>query len=168
MKKIILILFLFCLAGSSVWAEERLQSAYFGVAIGVMAVPENVDAGMGLALKGGVDLNNVLQNLGAEVELQKSIIDPEYGRSNDVNIVSLAAYATYDINIPSSKFAIRPRFGIILPNLGDKDSVNSRNYGFSSGLDVSFKVSDELKLYGGYTNLGENVNTYLAGIEIHF
>ncbi|MBU0720679.1 porin family protein [bacterium] len=169
MKKIILSLCMFALTASGVFAEDN-RTSYLGVGLGIMAVPDydGTRSGIGLNLKGGVALDEVLQNLGVELELQNSIIDPELGRSRDVDVLSLGVYGTYDIKIPSTDMALRPRFGIILPNLGDEKSVNTRNYGFSSGLDVTFRISQEMKVYAGYTNLGENINSYLAGIEFHF
>jgi|GEM_PF-2211397 hypothetical protein len=172
MKKIILALSMLGLLVSSAYAEGK-KSVYMGVGFGVMAVPEESDAGVGISVKGGMELDNILKNLGMELELQKSIVDPDYHyyyhhNDTNVNILTLAVYATYDIIIPSSAATLRPRFGIILPNLGDTKSVNTRNYGLSSGLDITYKVSQKVKIYTGYTNLGENVNTYLVGMEYHF
>ena len=118
-------------------------------------------------MKAGIDLDDVLQNLGAQVEIQKSILNPEYG-NNDNNVLTLAGYAVYNIAIPSTEITVRPRFGIIIPNLGDDNSVNSRNYGLSSGLDVTYNIADNLRVCAGYTNLGESINTYIIGAEFHF
>ena len=166
MKKMILVLVALGLLSSSAFASMK-DSIYVGGGLGLMAVPDYGDAGIGLALRGGIDLDDVMPNLGAQVEIQKSIIDPDYGNW-DTNILTLAAYATYNIEIPSSDITVRPKFGFIFPNLGDDNSVNSRNYGFSSGFDVTYPIQDNLKVYGGYINLGEMVNTYSVGAEFHF
>lgn len=166
MKKIILVLFVLGLFANSAMAGMK-ESIYVGGGLSYMAVPDYGDAGIGLSIKAGIDLDGVLENFGAQIEIQKSIMDPEYGNI-DVNILTLAGYATYNIVIPSTKICVRPRFGFILPNLGDDESVNSRNYGFSSGLDVTYKIASNLKVYGGFTNLGEAVNTYIIGAEFHF
>ncbi len=166
MKKFILVL-LVLISTTGVLSAQVKQDLYAGAALGFMAVPDGADTGLGLALKVGTALDDVLENLAAEVEIQKSIINPEYG-SRDVDILTLAGYAVYNIKIPSSEFTVKPKFGVILPNLGDDESVNSRNYGFSSGLDVVLKISNDMHGYVGYTNLGENVNTYNVGIELHF
>ena len=166
MKKFILVLSITLAIVSSAYAQNK-QDVYVGGALGVMAVPDGADAGIGLALKAGFGLEGVLQHLAAEVEIQKSIMNPEYG-GVDVDILTLAGYAVYNIAIPSSQITLKPKFGVILPNLGDDESVNSRNYGFSSGLDVVLKISNEMNGYIGYTNLGENINTYNVGVEFHF
>jgi len=166
MKKFMLVLIVALSIVSGAYAQNK-QDVYVGGALGIMAVPDGADAGVGLAVKVGFGLESVLEHLAAEVEIQKSIMNPEYGRV-DVDILTLAGYAVYNINIPSSQITLKPKFGIILPNLGDDESVNSRNYGFSSGLDVVLKISNEMNGYVGYTNLGENVNTYNVGIELHF
>ncbi len=166
MKKLIFVLLMLLSIAGTTYAQEK-QGVYVGAGLGMMAVPKDADAGIGLALKVGFSLQSILKNLAAEVEIQKSLMNPKYG-GKEYDITTFAGYAVYNIDIPSSDFTIKPKFGIILPNLGDEESVNSRNYGFSSGLDVALKISDEMKLYVGYTNLGENVNTYNVGVELHF
>lgn len=141
------------------------QEAHVGAGLGILAVPDGADAGIGLTLKGGVALDSVLQGMGLQVELNKSLIDPEYGPF-DQDVTTLGAYTTYEIPLPNSQMALRPRFGVILPNLGD--DVDSRDFILSSGFGAIYKVDAKMNLYVDYTVLGDSVNNYSAGLEIKF
>ncbi len=141
---------------------------YAGGGLAYESVPDwnGASSGVGIVLRGGMNLDMVLEGFGAEVELTKSVIDPEYG-TDDQNIVTLAGYAVYSINITKDWY-VKPRFGIILPNLGDDESVNSRDIGFTSGIGGGYRIMDNLSLYIDYTILGEYVTNWGTGVEYHF
>ena len=171
MKKIVAALSALLLASTLFAAEDKseLSGVYVGVGLAVQAVPDKWDEnGIGLVVKGGVALPQVLENLGAEVEMTTSLSDPEDRNGHDVSILTLAGYMTYDIHIPDSSFFIRPRAGFILPNLGDSKSVNSRNFGLSTGIAGVIALNKQLNAYVDYTNLGENINNYTVGLELKF
>jgi hypothetical protein len=156
---------------SSLMATE--VGFYAGGGLALEAVPDYGDwkMGSGLVLRGGLTLDAVLKNFAAEVELTKSIIDPKVDFKNgtgtdNVNVATLAVYAVYRIPIVD-KFYIKPRFGLILPNLGD-DVVNSRDVTFSSGIGAGYTIIDHMDIYMDYTVLGESITNYGAGIEWHF
>lgn len=140
---------------------------YVGTGIGVLATVKDATSGLGLALKGGVTLDSVLPNLGAEVEFNKSLVNPEYGSIQE-DVATLAGYFTYNIALGNSPISVRPKFGVILPNLGDAQSVNSRNLGFSTGVAGVLTINKNLNAYLDYTNLGEKINNYSVGVEFHF
>ncbi len=148
-------------------AVSELGGFYVGTGVAVEAVPKNQDNGVGLLIKGGKKLDSVMQNLGVEVEMTASLIDPEYN-GKKADILTLATYATYDIALPKVPVTVRPRFGVIAPNLGDNESVHSRNIGFSTGLLAAFRVTPHVSLFIDYTNLGEMINDYAIGAEFNF
>ncbi len=193
MKKLAVTLLTTAAITSALIAAEGM-SFYGGGGLAVEGVPADDSLSMGTAvvLRGGINLPMVLEGFGAEVELTKSVINPEYKWTDysstgpnapytitrDISVLTLATYAVYTINI-GEKFYVKPRFGIILPNLGDsnrdvygdgnKDGwVNSRDITFSSGIGGGFRVMENLNIYVDYTVLGEMVTNYGAGVEYHF
>ena len=144
---------------------------YGGGGLAFEAVPkyDNLKMGLGVVLRGGMTLDFVLENFGVEAEITKSVIDPkfDYGfGSEKLNVTTLATYAVYRIPI-TDKIYVKPRFGIIFPNLGD-DFVNSRDVTFSSGIGGGFTVMNHLDVYVDYTVIGEGITNYAAGVEYHF
>jgi hypothetical protein len=157
MKKVLTIL---AILTSIVCAEESVaadQGLYAGAGLGIMA-----------SLRAGVKLDNALKGFGLQVELNKSLVDPERGRNtnNDIDVMTLATYATFDIVIPDSKVTLRPKIGAILPNLND--DIDSRDLILSSGFGVTYQIEKSVRLYADYTVLGEKISNYAAGVEVTF
>ena len=155
---------------------------YAGGGLAFEAVPNNGQdwkMGLGVVLRGGMTLDSVLEGLGAEVELSKSVIDPQvdYKGANNgrdkVNVTTFATYAVYRIQV-IDQFYVKPRFGLIFPNLGGAEYwsgdtvVNSRDVTFSSGIGAGYTVMDHLDVYVDYTVIGESITNYGAGVEYHF
>ena len=168
MKKILITL---AVLASIVCAEDSVaddQGLYAGAGIGIMATDDDGDAGIGLSLRAGVKLDNALKGFGLQVELNKSLVDPERGRhnNNDIDVMTLATYATFDIAIPDSKVTLRPKIGAILPNLND--DIDSRDLILSSGFGLTYQIEKSVRLYADYTVLGEKISNYAAGVEVTF
>jgi len=178
MKKFTKALLATAVLSSSAMATE--VGFYAGGGFAVEAVPSTNDwkMGAGIVLRGGMTFDSLLEHFAAEVELTKSIVDPKVnydgitGRDK-VNVTTFAAYAVYRIPVVE-KFYVKPRFGVILPNLGGTKDwngdyvVNSRNVTFSSGIGAGYQVMDHLDIYMDYTVLGEAITNYGAGVEWHF
>lgn len=169
MKKTLLALSL--LASVSFAAEQSTsQKFYAGAGLGIMATDDNGDAGLGLSLKAGTYLDKVLKGMGIQAELNKSLSDPEHDNNRnfdrDINVMTFALYTSYDILIPNSDFTLRPRIGVILPNLND--DIDSRDLILSSGFGALYNLQDNLRLYVDYTVLGEQISNYSAGVEFTF
>ena len=144
---------------------------YAGGGLAFEAVPDvnNLKMGLGIVMRGGMTLDALLENFAVEAELTKSLLDPKFertGADDKINVTTLATYAVYRINVVDD-FYVKPRFGIIFPNLGD-DFVNSRDVTFSSGIGGGYSVMENLDVYIDYTVLGEGVTNYGAGVEYHF
>jgi len=168
MKKFTKALLATAMIANTVMAAE--VGFYGGGGLAFEAVPkdDNLKMGLGIVLRGGMTLDSVLENFAVEVEFTKSLLDPKYDYSaytNKVNVTTLATYAVYRIPI-TDKIYVKPRFGIIFPNLGD--DTNSRDITFSSGIGGGFTVMDHLDVYVDYTVIGEFVTNYAAGVEYHF
>lgn len=193
MKKLAATLLTTAALTSALMAAEGM-SFYGGGGLAIEAVPDSFDKndnatlsmGTAIVLRGGMNLPMLLEGFGAEVELTKSVINPEYEytytdydysgylpvsstrtEKHDISIMTFAAYAVYTIPL-GDKFYVKPRFGIILPNLGDEKSANSRDITFSSGIGGGFKVMEQMNIYVDYTVIGEFVTNYGAGVEYHF
>ncbi len=169
MKKLASALLATAVLSSGVMAAE--VGFYAGGGLAFEAVPkhDNLKMGLGLVLRGGMTLDSVLENFAVEAELTKSLIDPKWeiaGTDDKINVTTLATYAVYRIPVVEN-FYIKPRFGIIFPNLGD-DVVNSRDVTFSSGIGGGITVMEHMDVYVDYTVLGEGVTNYGAGVEWHF
>lgn len=168
MKKVLIVL---AVLASIVYAEDSVtadQGLYAGAGLGIMATDDNGDAGLGLSLRAGVKLDKALKGFGLQVELNKSLVDPERNsnRNNDIDVMTLATYATFDIAIPDSKVTLRPKIGAILPNLND--DIDSRDLILSSGFGMTYQIETSVRLYADYTVLGEKISNYSAGVEITF
>lgn len=166
-----IVLALTMLIGVSQAADTKTenQGLYAGAGLSVMATDDNGDAGLGLSLRAGAALDNTLKGFGIQIELNKSLTDPERNnnaRNNDIDVMTLATYATFDIAIPNSKVTLRPKIGAILPNLND--DIDSRDLILSSGFGMTYTVENNVRLYADYTVLGQSISNYSAGVEIKF
>lgn len=147
-------------------AASTDQGLYAGAGFGMMQTIKEGDAGLGLSLRAGKGLDSVLKGLGIQFELNRSFADPETRSGRDIDVTTFATYATFDIDIPRSKVTLRPKIGLILPNL--RDDINSRNLGFSSGFGMTYTLEQNVRLYVDYTVLAELVNNYTVGFEVKF
>ncbi len=137
---------------------------YAGAGFGFMAVPDypGSENGLGLTLKAGATgFVDEMPEVGALFELNKSLTG-----LNDGDALTFGVYASYDILIPNLPFAIRPKFGIIIPNAGD--DVHSRDITFSSGIGGKMPLNEQIDLYVDYTVLGESITNYSCGAELKF
>lgn len=168
MKKIISILVICGFAGVlSLSAAEESSGVYVGAGANVEAVPDSYNSsGIGMNLKVGAHIDQVLPKLGLEAEYTRSMSEPKNPASQKIKVQTVAAYLTYDICFKNSPMFVRPRVGVMLPNVGDK--INSRDFGLSSGADVGVAISRSVSAYFGYTNMGETINNYTLGVEIYF
>jgi len=179
MKKLTKVLLATALMTNTMMAAE--VGFYAGGGLAFEAVPDYGDwkMGLGVVLRGGMTLDSVLEGFAAEVELTKSVVDPKVNFEGNadkdkVNVTTLATYAVYRIPI-TDKIYVKPRFGIIFPNLGGEEYaysndsiVNSRDITFSSGIGGGFTVMEHLDVYVDYTVIGESITNYGAGVEYHF
>ena len=182
MKNLVKALVMTATIGASLMASEGLEF-YAGGGLAIEAVPnqDGLSMGTALVLRGGMNLNQVLEGFAVEAELSKSVIHPEYSfvgsGSKKINVLTMAGYAVYRIKIMDNLY-VKPRFGLILPNLGDNNKdvygggdngwVNSRDITFSSGIGAGYTVMEHLDVYVDYTVMGESVTNYGAGVEWHF
>lgn len=164
MKKFVFSVLVAGLLSVGAFAQEK-SGLYVGAGLGLEAVVKDADNGFGLALKGGIKLDQLLKNLGAEVELGKSLSDPKIGPAN-IDVLTLAGYVTYDIKFGNSPISARPKFGVVLPNLGDE--IHSRDFALSTGIAGVLKINNDLNAYLDYTNVSEFMNTYTVGVEFSF
>ncbi len=166
MKKIIYAILMFSLVGVVNAAEVR-NSIYVGAGANIQAVPDSYNnSGVGMSFKLGAHLDELMPNLGAEVEYTQSMSEPKNAASTKVKVKTLAAYMTYDICFKNSPVFVRPRIGFMQPNLDDK--INSRDFGLSAGADVGVAITKSISAYVGYTNMGETLNDYTLGVEFYF
>ncbi len=155
--------------GSVSYAKDATtgeQGLYAGAGLSVMATDDNGDAGIGMSLRAGAALDKVLKGFGVQVELNKSLSDPENRNNRDIDVMTFATYATFDISIPDSKMTLRPKIGAILPNM--KDDIDSRDLILSSGFGITYAIEKSVRLYADYTVLGEAISNYSAGFEFKF
>lgn len=165
MKKIISVAAALLLSSSLYAQQQGINGFYVGGGIGIEAMPKDVDNGVGLAVKGGLELDSVLKNLGVEAELSTSLISPEINNYK-IDITTLGVYGTYTIRVPRSAFKIRPKFGVIFPNLAD--DINSRDIAISGGLAGMYTLNSQLDLYVEYVNTSEAMNNYMIGLALNF
>jgi len=166
MKKTLLAL---TLLASASFAQDGASTTgvYLGAGAGIMTINDKKgDSGLGMSLRGGLALDDVLKGFGVQVEINNSLIDPETRNNVDIEVMTTALYTTYDISIPNSAVTLRPKIGAILPNM--KDDIDSRDLILSSGFGMTYGLRSDLRLYADYTVLGSGVNHYSAGLEVKF
>lgn len=151
---------------SSLYADTIPNNLYVGGGFNVDGVPSAYTTGVGMELKVGAHLDQILPRLGVEAEYTGSLTDPKNPNNHNINIQTLGGYVTYDIYFRNSPIFVRPRFGVVLPNLGDK--INSRDARLSAGADVGINISKSVSAYIGYTNISEVIDNYTVGIEYNF
>ncbi len=170
MKRVLVFTTAFLMASTlslSAADQTALGSVYVGAGVGIEAVPTQYESsGIAMSLKVGSKLDYLLPKLGGEIEYTKSLIQVKSSVTNKVDVATLGAYFTYEINFKNSPIFVRPRLGIMLPNTGDK--INSTDFGLSSGADLGVSLSKRANAYLGYTNMGETINNYILGIEYRF
>lgn len=149
---------------SALWAQSS-QGLHIGAGVGLEAMPKGFDNGAGLSLRGGTELNQLLEYLGAEAELTTSLISPKAG-GQKINVFTMALYTNYTIVFPESPVSVRPKFGVILPNLGD--DIHSRDIALSTGVAALLKVNEQMSAFVEYTNASERMNNYMVGVEVGF
>lgn len=148
--------------GLSLYASD--PTIYAGGGLSFMAAPDcsGCENGFGLSFKGGV--TNIIAEMpefGVSGELHRSL-----SGLNDRDVTTVAAYATYDINVPGTAIAVVPKFGVIIPNASDE--IHSRDIAFSSGIGGIFNLDKQLSLYFDYTVLGEYITDYTGGVIVKF
>ncbi len=147
--------------------QSALGSVYVGAGVGLEAVPSGyVSSGTAMSLKVGSKLDSFLPQLSGEIEYTKSLIQPKSSPTNKIDVATLGAYFTYDINFKNSPLFVRPRLGILLPNMGNK--INSRDLAISAGSDFGVLLSKRTSAYLGYTNMGETINNYIVAFQYRF
>lgn len=166
MKKVLLTLLVLASISYAQEMDTVDQGLYAGAGLGILATDKDGSAGIGLSLRAGVALDNTLKGLGLQLELNKSLSDPENANSKDIDVMTMAAYTTFDIIIPNSKVTLRPKIGVILPNM--KDDIDSRDVILSPGFGATYAIQDNMRLYADYTVLGESISNYSVGLEIKF
>jgi hypothetical protein len=165
MKKILSVAAALLLSSSLYAQQQGSNGFYLGGGIGLEAMPKDFDNGIGLTVKGGTTLDHVLRNLGVEAELSTSLVSPEINNYK-IDITTLGVYGTYTIHLPASAFKIRPKFGVIFPNLAD--DINSRDLAISGGLAGMYEMNRHLDLYFEYVNTSEMMNSYTFGLTVDF
>ena len=161
MKKVTSFVLVSALATSL--AASQLHS-YVGGTLDFLATPDvpGAEDGFGIGVRGGVKgFVPQMPQAGAMIETHKSL-----SGLNDGDLLSVATYATYDIHIPNTIVVVRPKFGLILPNL--QDDANSRDFVFSSGIEGVLRITKELDINVGYTVIGEYINSYSIGVDFNF
>ena len=147
--------------------DSKGCTLYIGAGAAIEAVPSTYNAsGTGVSLKIGSHLDYILPKLGIEAEYTKSVVAVKQSTSNQITVQTVGAYLTYDITFPRSPIFVRPRFGLVAPNNGDK--INSTDLILSAGADAGVALNRHVNTYIGYTNLGETINNYVLGLEYKF
>ncbi|MEA1918327.1 MAG: hypothetical protein U9N52_00695 [Campylobacterota bacterium] len=158
-------LVLSALVSTTLMAEIK---PYVGAGFGLMATPDYSGAknAIGMTLKAGATgFIEEMQGIGVLFELNKSLTDLS-SHKNAKDALTFGGYISYDIVVPNSSFAIRPKFGIIIPNASDE--INSRDLTFSSGIGGKIGLNEQVDIYVDYVVLGEMVTHYSAGVEFKF
>ncbi|PHR54179.1 MAG: hypothetical protein COA44_14120 [Arcobacter sp.] len=167
MKKIkIVIVSGLLLCATSVYA----QSMYADLGIGVLDTNKIDNQGVGPMARFGYLFSDPSNSLGIEVEANPMTVKTEDNNGNNHNdrdmAIVLGTYLVYSYQVGDSQFSLRPRIGVVFPNLGDNLYKDSGSFAY--GLSALYKFNDDLSGYISYGSFGSSVNHVSVGISIGF
>ena len=150
---------------------SHAESAYANIGVGLLDTNRVDNIGIGPVFRMGYLFRDLSNSFGIEIEanpMRADLKDEDnnyYHSDRDMGL-TLASYIVYNFEIPETEFTIRPKAGIVFPNLGDNVYHDSSSLGY--GLNVIYNFKEDLGLYVGYGSFGTSVHQYSAGIEVLF
>jgi len=163
-KSIIILTLLLCT--TSIYA----QNMYADLGIGVLDTNKIENLGVGPMARLGYLFSKPSNSLGLEVEANPMVVKTKansdnYHNNRDMALV-LGSYLVYNYQLGDSKFLLRPRIGVVFPNLGDNLYKNGTSFAY--GISTMYKLNDDLSGYISYGSFGDSVHHVSMGISIGF
>lgn len=150
---------------------SHAESTYANIGVGLLDTDSIDNVGAGPVFRLGYLFSDVSNSFGIEAEANPMRVDIKddgnryYHSDRDMGLI-LASYLVYNFEMPNTQFTVRPKAGIVFPNLGDNVYQDSSNFGY--GLNVIYNFKDDLSFFVGYGSFGHSVNQYSAGLEVFF
>ncbi|MCO1333605.1 porin family protein [Microbulbifer sp. OS29] len=141
------------------------EGTYWGAVAGLADFDfSGVDNPVNLGIRTGYTRSS---GLGVEVEYMGSVFSGEaqvYGRGEDVELQSLAAYATYRTE---GDWYIKGRLGALYEDVS-VGRKSSDDFGVSVGAGVGFKLSENYRLELEYTMIEKDIGFWSGGFSVRF
>jgi len=155
-------------------------SIYADLGMSVMDTDYMNNTGFGPMGRLGYLFGDKANSFGIEAEANPLMVDMDGGdNNNDGNhngsgygpsdrdiAFTIGTYLVYSYNIPNTKFYLRPRAGVVWPNLGDNIYKDSSSFGY--GLSVLYNFKNNFSGYVSYGSFGSGVNGGSVGISVDF
>ncbi len=148
-------------------------SVYVDMGMSVLDTDAMDNTGFGPIGRLGYLLGDKDNSFGLEAEVNPLMVDmgndnssSGYGPSNRDIAFTIGTYLVYSYNIPSTKFYLRPRAGVVWPNLGDNIYKDSSSFAY--GLSVLYNFRNNFSGYISYGSFGSGVNGGSIGISVDF
>ncbi len=170
MKKIILSA---CVALLS--TSLNAGSVYVDMGMSVLDTDYTNNTGFGPIGRLGYLLGDKDNSFGLEAELNPLMVDMDndnlnsssgYGPSNRDIALTVGTYIVYSYKIADTKFYLRPRAGVVWPNLGDNIYKDSSSFAY--GLSILYNFRNNFSGYVSYGSFGSGVNGGSIGISVNF
>ena len=155
------------LAGGTAGAAEN--PGYLGGGVAVQSAVGH-DDGLGVSLKGGVELDRVSPGFAVEGELSRSLFDPERDRGGggDTSFTTLGGYAAYSVPLPDRRLSIRGRLGLVWEEINPDGAGSDDELHISWGAGGEYRLSSELSSYVEYTRIEADMGQLTGGVLYHF
>jgi hypothetical protein len=155
-------------------ASGQAASHYAGGGMAVQSVTGHQD-GFAVVGKAGTYFNGGREGFGAEVELSRSLVEPESnggsrfgGGGSDVALTTLGGYGAFTVRHPQQPIAVRARLGLAWeyaePANGDNESELNVSYGLGGTAELAIGAT----VFIDYTHIEADVDHLNLGIQTRF
>lgn len=152
-------------------APPTASAFYVGGGMAVQSVTGHED-GYAAVAKVGTHFEGGREGFGAEMELSRSLIEPESGGwgggGDDVALTTLGGYSTYTVRHPEQPIAVRARLGLAWeyadPENGDSEDELNVSYGIGGTADLANAGT----VFFDYTHIEADVDHLNIGLQTRF
>lgn len=171
------LLFIILVISLSISISIAKDNTYGSIGISVVDTDEFDSTGVGPLFKFGYLLGDKKNTLGIEIEANPMFAD----MNNDNNTsgsfrnsgsgmngdfaMTLGTSIIYNFEIPRSNFTIRPRVGVIFPNIGEDIYKDSTSFSYGASVLYDFGGIDG---YLSYDSFGSSASRYSLGVAFGF
>jgi len=148
------------------------QSVYVDIGMSVLDTDSTSSTGFGPLGRVGYLFNDKDNSFGIEAEanglmVDRYNIDTNHNGPSDRDIAfTLGTYLVYSYALPSTKFTLRPRAGVVFPNIGD--NIYKDKSSFAYGMSLLYDFRKEFSAYLSYGSFGSGVKGASLGISVNF
>ena len=155
----------FVVVSNTIHAEELYAE------IGASFVDTNKidNVAIGPIIRGGYLFKEESNSLGLEIEANPMSVKTQNtgnGHNNRDMAITLGTYLVYSFQIPDTPIRLRPRIGLVFPNLGENLYKDNNSVAF--GMSGLYDINKMFSVFISYGNFGSSANQYSTGLSVRF